>query len=114
MTNPQPVPAGDLARLLETERRLNEQLRAARAEAEALVTQAQTAASEREAALAAQLENEERLADERLARERKKREREIGDDARRQVEAYERIPATRLAELTTALAGRLLEEDGAP
>lgn len=114
MTHASSVQAGDLARLLETERRLGERLRAARAEADALEAQAQTAAERRDAALAADLEDEERLADERLSGEQRKREREIADDAQRQIEAYQRIPARRLTELAKTLADRLLEEDDTP
>ena len=47
---------GDLARLLETEARLEERLRAARAEAEALIGRARAEAAAREAGLAAELE----------------------------------------------------------
>ena len=96
MTHAPPVQIGDLARLLETERRLGEQLRAARAEADVLVAQAQAAADRGEAALAAELEAEGRLADERLDREYRKREQEIAGDAQRQIEAYAGIPASRL------------------
>lgn len=105
---------GDFARLLETERRLEEQLGRAHAEADALVAQAQAAAAEREAALAAELEGEEQLADERLGREHRKREQEIAGDAQRQIDAYQRIPARRLSEVAKTLARRLLEEDRAP
>ena len=114
MTHASSVHAGDLERLLETERRLAELLQAARAEAEALVAQAQAAAAAREAALAASLEADERLADERLGGEHRKREREIADDAQRQIDAYQRIPASRLSEIAKTLTRRLLEEDGAP
>lgn len=113
MLSPPGVPSSDLARLLETERRFGEQLRAARAEADVLVAQAQAAAERGEAALAAELEAEERLADERLGREYRTREQEIADDAQRQVEAYTGIPASRLAEVALALSRRLLEEDTA-
>ena len=108
------VQTGDLARLLETERRLGERLRAARADAEALVSQAQTAAAQREAALATELVAHERQTDERLGREQRTRERDIADDAQRQIEAYEQIPAARLAEVAKSLARRLLEEDDTP
>ena len=114
MTHASSVHAGDLERLLETERRLGERLRAARAEADELVAQAEAAAAAREAALAAELEAEERLADERLEREHRERERAITDDAQRQVDAYERIPARRLSEIAKIITHRLLEEDGAP
>lgn len=113
MTHASSVHAGDLARLLETERRLGEQLRATRAEADVLVAQAQAAAEQGEAALAAELEAEERLADERLGHEYRLREQEIADDAQRQVEAYAGIPARRLAEVALTLSRRLLEEDAA-
>jgi len=114
MTHWPSVHAGDLARLLETERRLGERLRAARLEADTLVQQAQAAAAAREDALAAELEAEERLADERLDREHRTREREIAEDAQRQIEAYQRIPAARLSEIAKTLALRLLEEDSTP
>lgn len=114
MTHASSVHPGDLERLLETERRLGERLRAARAEADALVSRAQAAAVAREAALAAELEAEERLSDERLGREHREREREIADDAQRQIDAYQRIPAKRLSEIATRVTRRLLEEDGAP
>jgi hypothetical protein len=114
MTNASSVHTGDLERLLETERRLGERLRAARAEADALVAQAQVAAVAIEGALAAELEAEERLADERLAREHRQREGEIADDAQRQIDAYERIPAKRLSEVAKRLARRLLEKAGNP
>ena len=113
MTHAASVQVGDLARLLETERRLGEQLRAARAEADVVVAQAQAAAERGEAAFAADLEAEERRADERLDREYRMREREIADDAQRRIEAYAGIPASRLADIATALARRLLEEDTA-
>ena len=114
MTHASSVQAGDLARLLETERRLGERLRTARADADALVAQAQAAAERRDAALAADLKAEERLADERLSGELRKREQEIADDAQRQIEAYQRIPASRLTELAKSLADRLLEEVNTP
>lgn len=114
MTNASSVQAGDLQRLLEVERRLGERLRVARAEADALVLQAQTAVAAREAALAAELETAERLADERLAGEQRAREREIADDTQRQIDAYERIPAGRLSEIAETIGRRMLEEDAAP
>lgn len=105
------VPAGDLARLLDTERRLGERLQSARAEAEALVAHAREAAVQREAALAAQLEADERLMSARLQRERRKREREIAAVAQREVEAFQRVSARRVAEVARIVAGRLLDED---
>jgi hypothetical protein len=107
-----PVPAGELARLLDTERRLGQRLQSARAEAEALVAHAREAAAQREAALAAQLETDQRRMAERLTRERRKREREIAAAAERDVEAYERVSAPRLKEIARALAPRLLDDEG--
>jgi vacuolar-type H+-ATPase subunit H len=109
-----PVPAGDLARLLDTEHQLGERLRSARAEADVLVAHARAAAEQREAALAAELEAEQRLMGERLQRERRKREREIADAAQREVEAYQRVSNQRLAEIGRALAPRLLDDEGGP
>jgi vacuolar-type H+-ATPase subunit H len=109
---PDSVPAGDLARLLDTERRLGERLQSARAEAEAVVAHARAAAEQREAALATQLETEQRRMGERLERERRKREREIADAAQREVETYQRVTRQRLAEIARALAPRLLDEEG--
>ena len=108
------VPAGDLARLLETERRLGERLRSARAEAEALVAQAHADVAQREAALAAELEGDERRMTERLARERRKREREIADEAQRQIDAYAGVSAQRLSAVVRTLASRLLDGERAP
>jgi len=103
------VPAGDLARLLDIERRLGERLQSARAEAEALVAHAREAAAQREAALAAQLDIEERRMGERLTRERRKREREIVVAAEHEVEAYARVSTQRLKAIARTLAPRLLD-----
>ncbi|MGH7521403.1 MAG: hypothetical protein ACREMI_08995 [Gemmatimonadales bacterium] len=106
------VSAGDLAQLLETERRLAERLQAAHVEAEALVAQARAAAERREATLAAQLEADQRLMGARLERERRKREREIEAAAEHEVEAYARVSTPRLKEIARILAPRLLADEG--
>lgn len=109
-----PVHAGDLARLLETERRLGERLQSARAEADALVARAREAARQREARLAAELESDERSMAERLLDERGKREHEIADAAQRQVSAYADVSDERLTAITRALAHRLLDDESGP
>jgi vacuolar-type H+-ATPase subunit H len=103
-------PSGDLTRLLDTERQLAERLRAARAEAEALLTRARSDAEQCEATLAAELESDQRSMAERLLGERRQREREIADDAQRQVGAYANISDARLTALARALARRLLDD----
>lgn len=108
------VPAGDLARLLDTERRLAERLRSARAEAESVIARARADVEQREAALAAELEADQRRMLERLARERRKREREIADDAQRQVNAYAGVSVQRLSAVVHTLGRRLLGDESAP
>ena len=109
-----PPPSGDLTRLLDTERQLADRLRAARAEAEALLARARSDAGQREARLVAELELEERSLTERLIGERTTREREIAADAQRQVSAYADVSNERLTTIARALARRLLDEEKAP
>ena len=110
---PTRAPPSDLARLLETEQRLEERLRTARAEAEGLVAQAHEAAGHEEATLDAQLAEAGRQLDERLAAEARARVAEIAESAERQVQAYERVSATRLAAVARKLAERFLLPEGA-
>ena len=105
------VPATDLTRLLDTERRLAERLRSARAEAESVIARARADVEQRETALAAELEADERRMSERLARERRKREREIADEAKRQVDAYTGVSAQRIGAIVHALTRRLLDDE---
>ncbi len=106
-------PQGDLARLLETERRLEERLHAARAEAEALVARAQQEADRQGAALEAELADGARRLEESLAAEGRRRTAEMADAAAREAEAYERVTAARLAAVARALAERFLVGEGA-
>jgi hypothetical protein len=105
--------SGDLARLLETEQRLEGRLTEERAEAEALVAHARADAAVREAALEAELGAEERRLDEALEAERRRREVEIAAAAQRDAETYQRVPAARLAAVARALAERFLVGEGA-
>jgi hypothetical protein len=107
------VPSTDLTRLLDTERRLAERLQSARAEAESVIARARADVAQREAALAAELEADERRMTERLALERRARERDIADEAERQVNAYAGLSAERLSATVHALARRLLEDERA-
>jgi vacuolar-type H+-ATPase subunit H len=102
------APQGDLARLLETERRLEDRLLAARTEGAALVAQAQQAADREEATLEAQLAEAARLLDERLAAEGRRRAAEVSEAADREAQAYERVAPARLAAVAQTLAKRFL------
>jgi hypothetical protein len=100
--------SGDLARLLDTERQLEERLRGARAEGEALVAQARAAAEQRESETVVQLRaDEERLA-QRLVAERQHREQEIHTAARAEAQRYDGVPAARIHEIAGRLAQRLV------
>ena len=100
--------------MLETERRLGERLRAARAESEALVIAAQEEAARQEAALAAEVREGTEHLDERLAAERRRRIAELAEAAEREAQAYESVPAGRLAAVARGLAERfLVGEDAA-
>jgi vacuolar-type H+-ATPase subunit H len=103
-----PPPQGDLTRLLETERRLDERLSAARTAGETLVARAEADARRREAALEAELETEERRLDQTLAAERQARAAEIVENARRTAAAYEAVEPGRLAAVARHLAERFL------
>jgi hypothetical protein len=108
------APQGDLARLLETERRLEERLQAARLEANGLIARVRLEAEQREQAFAAELDAEaQRLAD-ALEAERQRREAEIAAAAGVEAEAYDRVPAARLAAVARDLAARLIEQEPAP
>jgi len=102
------APQGDLARLLEMERRLEERLKAARTEGAGVVAQAQQAADQAEATLEAQLAEAARVLDERLADEGRRRAAEIAETADREAQAYERVAPDRLAAIARALGKRFL------
>jgi vacuolar-type H+-ATPase subunit H len=104
-------PAGDLTRLLDTERWLAERLQAARSEAEALLARARSDVEQREATLAAELESDQRSMADRLLGERGKREQEIADAAQRQVSAYVDVSDERLTAIARALTRRLLDDE---
>lgn len=105
-----PPNPGDLTRLLDTERRLEERLRAAHAERDAAVAGAQAAADARERALDEGMALEQRRLTETLAAERKAGEREIAVGADREAAAFEGIPDGRLTAVAQALLQRFLHE----
>jgi len=94
--------------LLETERRLEDRLLAARAEAVDIVAQAQEAADREAAALEAHLTEAARLLDQRLAAEGRRRAAAIAEAADREAQAYERVAAARLTAIAQTLAKRFL------
>ncbi|HTI03676.1 MAG TPA: hypothetical protein VL549_00045 [Gemmatimonadales bacterium] len=100
------IPQGDLGRLLETERRLGERLRAARVESERLVAEAQGTAADRERAVASDLALAEQRLAETLELERRRGEREIAAAAERAAAAFEQISDDRIAAVAKALALR--------
>lgn len=109
-TSPAPAGAGELARLLETEERLEALLQRAHREAEELVAAARRAAAERDAVLATELAAAEWQQAEAIAAERVRLEAAIADAARRAVQRSETIDAPRVATLAERVVERLLEE----
>lgn len=107
-----PPSGGDLARLLDTETRLEQALQRARDEANRLVTEAREAARVRQAALGAELEAEaERLAAE-IAGERDRTAQEIALAARRDTERFDAVPAGRIRDMARRVVERVI--GGAP
>lgn len=101
-------PQGEFARLLETERRLEERLRRARAEGDALVVAAQAQAEQREQACAAALEADAQRLDAELGAEQGQREQEVAEAARLEADAFEGVPPARIAAIAKVLAQRLI------
>ena len=101
-------PQGDLARLLETEQRLEDRVAAARAEAADGVVRAQQAAAQEDAATDAQLAAAGQALDATLAEEGRRRGAEIAAAAEAEVQAYDRVPAARIAAIAQALGARFL------
>lgn len=98
---------GDLARLLETERRLAEVLRRARADGEALVADARARADERAVAAAAELAAALGALDARLAEEARAAVAAVTAEASAHAARFAAISDERVAALATALAARL-------
>jgi len=112
-TNPSAPPAADLPRLVEAERRLDERLAAARAEATRIVAAAREAARGREAGLQAELDEIERGLREAADAEGASRARAIEDAAQREVAAYDRVDASRITQLARHVVAQVVGERGA-
>jgi hypothetical protein len=100
--------------LLATERRLEERLRAARAERDQVIARAQAAAESRERAVAAELELEQRRLADGLEAERRQGEQDIAAAAERQAAAFEGIPPESVAAIARDLALRFFAGKAAP
>lgn len=105
---PAPPPQGELARLLEAEARLEQELARARADAAARVAQATTDAQSRIAALDAEVTAAGTTLRGQLDAERTAREAEIAAMGAREAERFERVTADRIAALARELATMLL------
>lgn len=103
---------GDLARLLDMERRLEMRLRAARADRDGLVAAARAAADAGERALEEGIALDQRRLAATLTAQREAAEREIAESAVREVAALEGIPDRRLIAVAQELARQFLLETG--
>lgn len=118
MTTPQPpskpgppvpsVGAGDLARLLSTETRLEETLRHTGEEAAALVARALEGAAAREAALTADLEELGHELETSIAEERRRHEEELAESARQEARAFDEAGPERIEALARYVVERVI------
>ena len=97
-----------MARLLETEARLEEMLRRAREEAAALVTTAREAAAAREAALAAELDALSEQLEATIADERHRQERELVESARREALRFDQTSPEQIEALARYVVERVI------
>jgi len=111
-----PLAAGatgvELERLIETERRLDDMLRQARAAAAAIVQQARDAVARREAAVAAELAAAAGKAEATLAAERERVAAEIAAAARDQIARYDGVDEPRVQAAARLVVERLLTTGG--
>jgi hypothetical protein len=103
-----PAPGGELARLLDAEARLEEELTRARAAAEARVVQATADAQKRIAALDAEVAAAGAELHRRIDAERVAGEAEIAVAGAREAERFARVTAARIDALARDLAVLLL------
>jgi vacuolar-type H+-ATPase subunit H len=101
----------ELERLIETEQRNEALLRQAQEQAETLIRSARTAADDRVAALAGELEQATRRSETELASERERRTAEIREAAHQQAARYEAVPDERVRMVAKALVDSLLAGD---
>jgi hypothetical protein len=100
--------SNDLARLLETEARLEEMLRGTREEATGLVAAAREAAVAREAALAAQVEADGRRLEETLHADYERRVADAAAAAGREAERLDRVGDEQVAVLARHVVSRVI------
>jgi vacuolar-type H+-ATPase subunit H len=110
-TNAAPPPAADLSRLVEAERRLDERLAAARAEAAGIVDAARAAARALDAGLAAELEESDRRLSAAAAAELARRAEGIEAAARRATETFAGLDEARIGELADHVVARVAGPD---
>lgn len=104
----------DLERLIATEQRLDEALRAAREEATRLLAEAQAALRRREEALEAELQDAARKSAALTAEERERREQDVSSEAARAVARYEAVTADQVAAAARAVVDHLVAGEPVP
>jgi hypothetical protein len=107
-TSTSPSPSGELGALLEWERVVAEQVAAAGREADAVIQEARTAASRREASLTAELESTARALDDRLSADRNRRIADIAAAARHRIEALDALDAPAIERAAAAVTAALV------
>lgn len=100
--------AGDLARLLATEARLEETLHHAREEAAGMVASARATAEAREAALTTDLEALGRTLETSIAEERRRQEEELAESARQEARAFDEASPDRIEALARFVVERVI------
>jgi hypothetical protein len=97
-----------LARLLDTEARLEEALRHTREEAAGLVARAREAAAAREATLTADIERLGRELETSIAEERRRHEEELAESARREARVFDEAGPDRIQVLARFVVERVI------
>jgi hypothetical protein len=99
---------GDLARLLATERRLEEAVARAREEAAALVARAREDAAAREGAAVAEFAAASRRLEATITAEQRRREVELAAQQRAEVERFNAVSADRVDALARYVVARVI------
>lgn len=100
--------AGDLARLLDTEARLEETLRRARDEGAGMIAAARAAAAARDAALTSDLEALGRTLETSIAEERRRQEATLAESARQDARAFDEAGPERIEALARYVVERVI------
>lgn len=104
----------DLERLIATEQRLDEALRAAREEGTRLVAEVQAVLRRREEGLEAELQDAARKEAAETAAERERRVQDVSSEAARAVARYEAITADQVAAAARAVVDHLVAGEPVP